>query len=90
MQRKHRQPQSLSFRGWYGDGNEVVLHARLEVQMANGTWQVTGPNLIMSVPAVRLLDESVVNAAHWAQHDLEQAQRLLQQATDSALQEPLF
>lgn len=90
MTQRRRTPQYLAFKGWYGDGSEVTIQARLCVMTSKSTWVETGPLLMLSVPAARLLDESVVNAAHWAQHQQEVAEHIAAVARNAAAQEPLF
>lgn len=90
MSRKRRSPQYLAFKGWYGDGNEVTIQARLCVQMSDKRWQETGPILILSVPADRLLDDTITNAAHWAQHQAEVAEAMAASARAAREQLPLF
>lgn len=90
MGRRHRLPQYLAFKGWMGDGSEVLVHARLCVKTSNATWVETGPLLMLSIPADRLLDETITNAAHWAQHQREVAEHMLALARDADNQPPLF
>lgn len=90
MRRRSRLPQYLAFKGWMGDGSEVLVQARLCVQIAGGRYQETGPLLMLSIPAHRLLDETITNAAHWAQHQAEVAEHIAALARDADNQPPLF
>lgn len=87
---KQRHPQYLAFKGWLGDGAEILVQARLCVKTSRSTWVETGPLLMLVIPAERLLDESVTNAAHWAQHRQEEEARMLRAAADIEAQIPLF
>lgn len=90
MPAKRRQPQYLAFKGWMGDGSELLVQARLCVKTSKATWVETGPLLMLSIPAHRLLDETVTNAAHWAQHQAEVAEHIAAIARDADNQPPLF
>lgn len=90
MPRRHRQPQYLAFKGWSGDGSEILVQARLCVKTSKSTWVETGPLLMLTIPASALLQESITNAAHWAQHQQEVAEHIAALARDADNQPPLF
>lgn len=87
---KTRHPQYLAFKGWVGDGREILVQARLCVKTSKSTWVETGPLLMLTIPADSLLDESITNVAHWAQHDREVAESMRRAADEAKRQLPLF
>jgi hypothetical protein len=87
---RSRAPQYLAFKGWFADGPEIRCQCRLVVKTSRSTWVETGPILTLIIPADRLLEEGITNAALWAQHDAEVREKVRQAALDAANQPPLF
>lgn len=85
-----RQPQYLTFKGWAADGLEVVATARLCVKTSTSTWVETGPLLLMPIPAARLLEDDICDAANRAHEARVQAEVAQARARSEAMQDPLF
>lgn len=85
-----RKPTGLAFKGWWVDGPEIRVQCRVMVETSSGAWAEHGPNLWAIIPADCLLDEDIINAAHWAQQRQERRERF-QALIDAEMdQDPLF
>lgn len=90
MTRPQRNPSYLIFKGWSVDGAEIRVQTRMCSKTSRATWVEHGPIMTLLIPADRLLDEDVCNAAAWAQHKREVAEHVAQLALELQAQEPLF